>query len=206
MFTEHEIKSIVEIKEVHAATLVLKKEFCRKEAPYIEISDHDFFALIMMAPTVGIALADGKLTLFEELALNKKARKLSLGGYFMKKDPVVYAMKFLMNKYDEWSDKFYEVLKLAMHKSFDMTSMEIQEFDESREVSYEEYKFAILNSPYILIRFISSFFLESDEDIIRKRHNIGKNEYVRLIQIGEKLGLQKLRVYQMFVKTFEKVG
>ncbi len=204
MFTEHEIKTIVEIKEVHEATKVLKKEFCQKEAPYLEISDHDFFSLIMMAPTVGIALADGKLTLFEELALNKKARKLSLGAYFMKKDPVVYAMKFLMNKYDEWSDKFYDVLSLAMHKSFDMSAMEVQEFDESMEVSYEEYKFAILNSPYILIRFISSFFLESDEDIIRNRHHIGKNEYVRLILIGEKLGLKKLRVYQMFVKTFEK--
>ena len=124
----------------------------------------------------------------------------------MKKDPVVYAMKFLMKKYDEWSDKFYEVLKLAMHKSFDMSSMEVQDFDESKEVSYEDYKFAILDSPYILIRFISSFFLESDEDIIRKRRNIGKNEYVRLVQIGEKLGLQKLRVYQMFVKSFEKTA
>ena len=204
MFTEHEIHTIVEIPEVHEATHALKKEFCKKEAPYLEISDHDFFSLIMMAPTVGIALADGKLTLFEELALNKKARKLSMGGYFMKKDPVVYAMKFLMKKYDEWSDKFYEVLSLAMHTSFDMTGMEVQEFDESDEVSYEDYKFAILNSPYILIRFISSFFLESDEDIIRKRRNIGKHEYIRLVQIGEKLGLQKLSVYQLFVKSFEK--
>lgn len=206
MFTEHEIHTIVEIPEVMEATRELKKDFCKKEAPYLDISDHDFFSLVMMAPTVGIALADGKLTLFEELALNKKARKLSLGGYFMKKDPVVYAMKFLMKKYDEWSDRFYDVLSLAMHKSFDMGGMEVQEFDESKEVPYEDYKFAILNSPYILIRFISSFFLESDEDIIRKRHNIGKNEYERLIQIGQKLGLQKLMVFQMFVKSFEKSG
>ncbi len=204
MFTEHEIHSMVEIKEVHEATIALKKEFCKKEAPYLEISDHDFFSLIMMAPTVGIALADGKLTLFEELALNKKARKLSLGGYFMKKDPVVYAMKFLMKRYDEWSDKFYEVLKLSMHKAFDMDSIEVQNFDESKEVSYEDYKFTVLNSPYILIRFIASFFLEHDEDIIHSRRHIGKNEYLRMLQIGEKLNLHRLPVFQMFCKTFDQ--
>ena len=50
-------------------------DFLKTEAPYLEISDEDFFSLVVMAPTIGIAMADGKITLFEEMALNKKARK-----------------------------------------------------------------------------------------------------------------------------------
>ncbi|MEP0366208.1 MAG: hypothetical protein ABJN36_06405 [Cyclobacteriaceae bacterium] len=204
MFTEYEIDTMMEIPAIQKATFELKKDFIKNEAPYLEIEDNDFFSLIMMSPTVGMAMADGKITLFEELALNKKARKLSKGGYFMKKDPVVYAMKFLISKFDTYSDRFFNVLHVAMHESFDMGSIEKQEFDDSVDVSYEEYKKAVLNSPYILIRFIVSFFLENDEEIISSKRNIGRNEYLRMLKIGEKIGLNKVPVFQMFCKTFDQ--
>lgn len=204
MFTEYEIDTMIEIPAVLEATVALKKEFLRNEAPYLDITDHDFFSLIMMAPTVGIALADGTVSLFEELALNKKARKLSRGGYFMKKDPVVYAMKFLLKKYDIWAEKFFHVLNLAMHASFNMEEMEKADFNENEEVTYGEYKNTVLNTPYILIRFIASFFLENDENIISESRRIGRNEYLQMLKIGEQLGLNKLPVFQMFCKTFDQ--
>ncbi|MFT4834192.1 MAG: hypothetical protein ACI8WP_000951 [Flavobacteriaceae bacterium] len=204
MFTEYEIETMIELPEVLAATQALKKDFCRTEAPYLEISDHDFFSLIMMAPTLGIALADGSVSLFEEIALNKKARKLSKGGYFMKKDPVVYAMKFLLKKYDIWSDKFFNVLIIAMHASFNIGKLEKAVFDESREVEYGEYKKEVLNMPYILIRFIASFFLENDEEIISTNRYIDRNEYLQMLKIGEQLGLNKLPVFHMFMLTFDQ--
>ena len=70
MFTEYEIETMVEIPEILEAALELKKDFLKTEAPYLEINDHDFYSLIMMAPTIGIALADGTISLFEEIALN----------------------------------------------------------------------------------------------------------------------------------------
>ncbi|MFT6867370.1 MAG: hypothetical protein ACJA08_002212 [Cyclobacteriaceae bacterium] len=203
MFTEFEIDTMMELPEIQEATFALKKEFIKNEAPYLEIEDHDFFSLIMMTPTVGMAMADGNISLFEELALNKKARKLSKGGYFMKKDPVVYAMKFLIKKFDGYSDKFFAVLKLAMHKSFDMDKLETKDFDD-HEVTYEEYKQEVLNSPYILIRFIVSFFLENDEEIISHKRHIGRSEYLQMIKIGEKIGLNRVPVFQMFCKTFDQ--
>lgn len=203
MFTEYEIESMMEIPAIQEATFELKKDFIRAEAPYLEISDHDFFSLVMMAPTVGMAMADGNISLFEELALNKKARKLSKGGYFMKKDPVVYAMKFLIKKFDNYAEKFFNVLKIAMHSSFDMGSMEKKDFDD-KHVTYAEYKNEVLNSPYILIRFIVSFFLENDEEIISSKRNIGKSEYEKMLKIGEKIGLNRLPVFQMFCKTFDQ--
>lgn len=203
MFTEYEIETMVEIPEILEATLELKKEFLKTEAPYLEINDHDFFSLVMMAPTVGIALADGTISLFEEIALNKKARKLSKGGYFMKKDPVVYAMKFLIKNYYNWSDKYYHVLKVAMKNACDLTNVSQRKIDTSGDVDYNAYKKEVLNSPHILIRFIASFFLENDEDIINSNHKVGKEEYQRMMLIGEKLGLDELVVFQMFCQTFK---
>lgn len=200
MFTEYEIETMVEDQEILDATIELKKDFIRNEAPYLEISDHDFFSLIMMAPIVGIALANGSVSLFEELALNKKARKLSKGGYFMKKDPVVYAMKFLINKYDQWEEKFFDVLKLSMRNTFNRDAV-VHEFDPNAEVSSSAYKKEVLATPYILIRFISSFFLEQDEDVINNR-SIARVEYDCLLDIGKKLDLDQIPVFHMFCKTF----
>ena len=205
MFTEYEIDTMMEIREVQQATFELRKYFVKSEAPYLELSDHDFFSLVMMAPSVGIAKADGKVSLFEELALNKKARKLSKGGFFMKKDPVVYGMKFMIDKYEDWEDNFCEVLNKAMHMTFNMKELETKE-EIPDEVSYEDYKREVLKSPYILIRFISSFFLQHDEDIINRKRSIIQSEYRAVLKIGEKLGLNKLKVFQMFCKTFDVKG
>ncbi len=204
MFTEFEIETMMEIPEIREATFELKKEFIKSEAPYLEVSDHDFFSLVMMTPTLGIALADGNVSLFEELALNKKARKLSKGGYFMKKDPVVYAMKFLLKGYDKWSEKFLGVLRKAIEHSFHYEGIEKTEsFDDGVDVTYDEYKKEVLRTPYILIRFIASFFLESEEDIINDKRHVRKSEYKRILEIGEELGLSLIPVFQMFCKTFQ---
>ncbi len=203
MFTEYEIETMVENPVILEAAQTLKKDFLKTEAPYLEINDHDFFSLVMMAPTVGIALADGTISLFEEIALNKKARKLSKGGYFMKKDPVVYAMKFLIKNYFNWSDKFFGVLKVAINTACDLQNVTQRKIDTTGEVDYAAYKQEVLNAPYILIRFIASFFLENDEDIINKDHKIGKSEYQSMLLIGEKLDLDNLVVFQMFCQTFK---
>ena len=122
----------------------------------------------------------------------------------MKKDPVVYAMKFLLKKYDIWSDKFFHVLNVAMHTSFDMASMEKESFDHDKEVTTEDYRREVLDTPYILIRFIASFFLENDEEIISTNRHIGRNEYLQMLKIGEQIGIDKLPIFQMFCKTFDQ--
>lgn len=203
MFTEYELDTMIGFPEIKEASFALKKDFIKTEAPYLEISDHDFFSLVMMTPTLGIALADGKVSLFEELALNKKARKLSTGGYFMKKDPVVYAMKFLLKNYTTWSEKFLGVLKVAIESSLQHEGLEKAKFDPDEEVDYNTYKKEVLRTPFILIRFISSFFLENDEDIISNVRHCKKTEYHVMLDIGKELGLTQIRVFQMFCRTFQ---
>ena len=204
MFTEYEIETILEIPEINKGNLQLKKEFLKTEAHYLEISDHDFFSLVMMSPSLGIAIADGNVSLFEELQLNKKARKLSKGTYFMKKDPVVYAMKFLIKRYDKWSEKFTALLKKSIELSVALETIDIN--TDNIDISYESYKKEVLRTPYILIRFIAGFFLEQDEDIISDKRSIKKSEYQRLLIIGEQLGIKDFRIFKMFCKTFNIKG
>ncbi|MEO9802054.1 MAG: hypothetical protein ABJF04_02350 [Reichenbachiella sp.] len=200
MFTEFEIETLIENETVRTATFELKKEFIKNEAPYLEISDQDFFSLVVMMPTVGVALANGSVSLFEEMALNKKARKLSKGGYFMKKDPVVFGLKYLIKQYDNWESEFLRVIRLTMEETFDIGRLE-EDYDSSKEVSESEYREEVLKAPYIFIRFLSSFFLNEDEDIISPR-KISKVDYGRVESIGEKLGLHKIPLFHYFCRTF----
>lgn len=200
MFTEYEIETLIENEVIQKATFELKKEFIKNEAPYLEISDQDFFSLIVMAPTVGVALANGSVSLWEEMALNKKARKLSKGGYFMKKDPVVFGLKYLIKQYSNWEDEFMNIIRLTMEVSFDVASLEA-DYDSSKEVSQSEYRDEVLKAPYIFIRFLSSFFLDDDEDIISPR-KISKVDYGQVQAIGEKLGLHKIPLFHYFCSTF----
>ena len=121
----------------------------------------------------------------------------------MKKDPVVYAMKYLIKNYYNWQDRFLDVLKVTIQATVNMDNLNLKKFDASKEVKYAEYKKAVLAAPYLLIRFISSFFLENDEDIINSNHKMSKTEYQRLLLIGEKLELDKIPVFQMFCHTFK---
>ncbi len=200
MFTEYEIESLVENKEIIAATEELKKEFIKKEAPYLEITNEDFFSLVMMAPTVGVALADDSVSFFEEMALNKKARKLSKGGYFFQKDPVVFAMKYLLKSYNEWEDRFLHVVRIAMESTFDIKSME-KEYDPEADFTMSQYRMEILACPYIFVRFMASFFLEGDDDVFGPR-TMNQTDFDRMKSIGTKLGLDKIPVFNSFCKTF----
>lgn len=199
MFTEYEIETMTENETILKAVSELKVDFLKNEAPYLEISEHDFLSLVMMSPTVGIALANGSVSLWEELALNKKARKLSKGGYFMKKDPVVHGLKFFIKRYDDWEEKFFGLIKLIMKELVDMSSLKTP-FNKSEEVSYQKYKLEVLNTPYIFIRFLSSFFTEDDEDVISMRTMV-KVDYERMKEIGLKLELGDIPVFHMFCQT-----
>ena len=203
MFTEFEIATMVEEPAILEATKALKQEFVNKEAEFLDISDHDFLALAMMTPTVGIALANGSVSLFEELALNKKARKLSKGGYFLKRDPVVDGMKYLIKDFDIWRNKFLSLIKVTMENTFDVEQLIAQQGGD-RVLSEMEFKKSIMTTPYVAIRFIASFFMEDDEDIFSER-NISKVEYDAMVAIGKDLGMNRIPVFNKIYETTFKI-
>ncbi|RLD19356.1 MAG: hypothetical protein DRI71_11940 [Bacteroidetes bacterium] len=188
MFTENEIGALILDSKIKEATEKLREEFIEKEAPFLEISVHDFLSLIMITPSVGVALANNSVSLMEEMALNKKARKYSKGGYFLKQDPVVNAMKYLIKHYDVWSEIFYDHIKNLIGMMLNKDELMKSKVD-SEDVTDEQYCVELLKAPFILVRFISSFLSSSEDEDLSIERKIGKNEYDRTVEILEKVDL-----------------
>ena len=197
MFTENELDALLSFEEVKEKTQSLKESFIQEEVAYLEISDHDFLSLIVLSPSVGIALANGSVSLFEEISLNKKARKLSKGGYWMKKDPVVIAMSYLIKHYEVWSDRFFAHIRFIMSVTMDRTELLKSKVDQPG-VTDEEFCLEGLRAPFVFIRFLTSFFLDDeDEDIISHR-NISKIEHARVMEIAKKLEFDEIPLFRKF--------
>ncbi|HAA14201.1 MAG TPA: hypothetical protein DCE41_21905 [Cytophagales bacterium] len=197
MFTENEVALMVEDAEIQSVVERLKKEFMRQEAPYMEISNHDFLSLILLVPAIGVAYSNNNISLKEELNLNKKARKLSKGGYFIKKDPVVVVMQFLIKKFDTWEGKFLDVLKGVLFRLLDKQSL----MDTSRFGEDTPFPKQVLNAPYIFIRFLSCFFLTNEEEVIYP-HKALKVEHNKICDIGQRLDLGDVPIFQSFCQTY----
>lgn len=197
MFTENEVGALLKYPGIQDKIAELKLQFINEEAEYLEIEAHDFLSLILLTPSVGIALSNGSVSLFEEMALNKKARKLSKGGYWMKKDPVVFAMEHLIKGYDKWSPIFYESIKNLMHKTVDLDAQIDKNFDISVAKESEQCV-QVLKSPFIIVRFLTSFFMNDEEEDILSERKISKIEYERVDNIATQLGLKELPIYQIY--------
>lgn len=201
MFSENEIATMIDIPAIKEVTSQSKTEFIAKEVELLEISDHDFLSLIMMTPAIGVALANGSISLFEELALNKMARKMSKGGYFLKTDPVAHAMKFLIGNFDNWESQFIDVIKTCMKATFDINALADQ-VGSGADDPVKCFARDLMNVPYIFVRFLSTMILNDESDIVEQR-SISKVEFAKIIDLGDKLGLADIPVFQSFCKTFQ---
>ena len=202
MFTENEVVIMLENEEIQSTIKDLKDEFKSKEAQFLDISDHDFLSLILLTPSVGVALADDSVSLFEELALNKKARKLSKGGYFLKKDPVANAMQYLIKHYDDWNEKFVELLKKIMDIAVDIESVRAMS-DDGTEVTPNSFRKEVLKAPYGFVRFMASFFCKEDDDVLNvERRSINQTDYERMIEVGKQLGWDDIPLFKHFCATY----
>ena len=188
MFTENEIGALILDPQIKEATEKLREEFIEEEAPFLEISVHDFLALILLTPSVGIALANGSVSLMEEMALNKKARRYSKGGYFLKQDPVVNAMGYLIKHYDVWSEIFFAHIKKFIELMLNKDEL-MKSNIAVADITDEQYCVELLKAPFILVRFISSFLSNADDEDLSVERKIAKNEYDRVIEILEKVDL-----------------
>jgi len=191
MFTENEIGALILDPKIKEETEKLREEFIEQEAPFLEISVHDFLALILLTPSVGIALANNSVSLMEEMALNKKARRYSKGGYFLKQDPVVNAMGFLIKHYDVWSEIFFEHIKKLIEFMVDKDELMRSNIADPT-VTDEQYCVELLKAPFVLVRFISSFLSNAEDDDLSVERKIGKNEHDRIIEILEKVELLEI--------------
>lgn len=199
MITEYEIATIIENTNIKGEVSALKKRFLKAESPLYKMTDHDFLSLILLTPHVGLALANGSVSLFEELSLNKKARKFSKGGTFLRKDPVVHAMNLLINSFEKWEDEFLEALHSVMYQTFEKDHLLLKE--EVENLPSEAFDHLIMKTPYIFVKYLKAFFL-TEEDAITIERKINAVEYDKILFVGKKLELDEVAIFKLFCATF----
>jgi hypothetical protein len=105
-------------------------------------------------------------------------------------------MKFLIKKFDQWEDEFYAAIKMIFQVLFEKETI-----DKANDTSVS-YEIRVMRAPYILVRFISSLFLEREEDILNPG-KLRKIEWEKIKVIGEKTGLSELTLFNEFTEAFE---
>lgn len=199
--TGSELFTLVKDEEVMASIMDLKREFLRAEEAFMDLGDSDFISLVLMTPSIGVALANGSVSLFEELTLNKKARKLSRKSFFLNSDPITPAVHYLIENFADWEDKFYEIIKLTMHSSLKKNNVVLETL-KNPDALTGDIRRDILNTPYIFVKFLSFLFLEEDDDLLNDR-TINKIELDKIIAIGNKLEIDNVPIFQAFCYTFD---
>lgn len=201
MLTESELATLMEDQEVLDAVLHLKKDFTDAESKFTDLSDDDFISLVLLAPSVGVALANGSISLFEELSLNKKARSLSRKSYFLKRDPLAHALKYLIQNFEKWEERFYELICMTMFSTLRKNEVLWHAFRNPNSSTGDMGK-DILNAPYIFVKLITFLFLEEENDMINQR-SISKVEYDKILDIGKRLELSEVPAFLTFIEGFD---
>lgn len=200
MFTENQVTALLDFEEVENKVEKLKLDFKENEVPLLDISNHDFLSLALLTPTVELALANGHISLMEEMALNQKARRFSQGGYFLQKDPVVYTLKFLINSFDAWRDKFYSLLADIIALTVHLDELKVMK-GHSERVSDFEFEKNLFHAPYIFAQYMSTFFINDvDQTTVQKK--ISQIEYEKILEVGNKLRIDQYLVFKGFCQTF----
>ncbi|WP_291723977.1 hypothetical protein [Bernardetia sp.] len=201
MLNESELSILLQNKSVREPLDTLRSSFFSTYTEIRPLDEKDFFALTLLAPSIAIALANGSISLFEELSLTKKARMLSRQeNAFRTNDPLLAALKQLIKDFGRWENGFYEAIKTAMYSSLQQNELLWQHLHEEKSVS-QNWKNDALNAPYVLVKFLVLLFLE--EEKITTTPLLSQVEYKKLLEIGEKLELTKFPIFKSFCSVFD---
>ena len=202
MLTENEIATIINDEEIHQEVKRLKKEFKANEAPNLVLRDPDFLSLVFLIPTVGIAMANGSISFREEMELNKKARKGSKGGFFMKVDPVVHAMKFLIKNHENYEEEFYKLIVVILNKFVNYKEI-LSQKGPIDSVSDQDFKVLIMKAPFLFVRMMRAFFLASADADVTMGRRFNEMEYKKLHDIGTRLEIHDTIIFKKFLTMID---
>ncbi|MBB6461560.1 hypothetical protein [Flammeovirga kamogawensis] len=200
MITGSELITLVRDNDFFNEMTKLKKDFLKIDPNFMDLSDDDFISIILISPSIGITLANGSVSHYEEITLRRKARKLSRRSFFQKNDPLAPALKYLSYNFTEWEHRFYELIKITMHSSLKANNV-ILETLKNPESLTGDLKRDILNAPFIFVKFISFLFMEEDDDLLNER-SITEVELDKIKEIGSVLEIDNVPVFQVFCNSF----
>jgi len=198
MLTENEVAQLLEVPQVNEVVRELHQTFITTELSLQDISLHDFFSGLLLAPSVALAQVDGTTSLFEELSLNKKARRFSKGGFLLQHDPVVKMIIHLQSCFASWEQQFLTTLTRVVQ----VVVPELKGYQPTNDNGSKTSSNAILQASYILVKLLETFFLPEGEELCNKRR-VSNIEYQKISSIADCLQLSSIGSFQHFIQTFE---
>jgi hypothetical protein len=107
-------------------------------------------------------------------------------------------MSHLIKRYDEWADIFYEQIKKFIEIFIDKDSL--SQSSTPNKDSAEKLGIEALKAPFFLIRIITSFLSNAEDEDLAAERKVLKVEYERIIEILEKIDLIELTIVQSHLK------
>ncbi|MBD0404626.1 hypothetical protein [Flammeovirga sp. EKP202] len=200
MITGSELITLVRDADFFNEMQALKKDFLKVDPAFMDLSDDDFISIILITPSIGIALANGSVSHYEEITLRRKARKLSRRSFFQKNDPLAPALKYLSYNFSEWENRFYKLIKITMHSSLKENNVVLETLKNPSSLT-GDLKRDILNAPFIFVKFISFLFMEEDDDLLNERA-ITEVELEKIKEIGTALEIDNVPIFNAFCESF----
>jgi hypothetical protein len=194
-FHETEIAALLASRPVAAQVRQYKARWSLEH-----LSDSDFFAIVLLSPAVGLALANDNISLYEEMSLGKKARYFSKGGFFLRKGPVVEGLDRLIREFEALGPDCYALLALViadMLAQYPAQSLPLADL----ELDLPDYRSILLSAPYFLTKLLAVIFLTEDEALLQPR-SISRADYDELEHIGQQLGLAGTEAFRAFCQTY----
>ncbi len=198
MLTQEEIIEITDNSVIKKEISSLQKDFNHIDKHFAEIAEKDFAAFILITPSVSIALANREITFFEEMMLNKKARQLSQDAYFIRRDPVVYALQFLVVHLKEWEDRFLEIIRQIIEHLLEKNQISRELMSMQKHLDNESL---LAFTPPLFAKLLSFLFLDKEEPLFTLR-KVSVFEYKKILEISKKLKINEFTVFQRFYETF----
>jgi hypothetical protein len=194
-FHETEISALLASRQVAAQV-----RQCKAQWGMEHLSDPDFFAIVLLAPAVGLALANDNISLYEEMSLGKKARYFSKGSFFLRKGPVVEGLDRLIREFDALGPGCYALLALVisdMLAQYPAQSLPLADL----ELDLPDHRSILLSAPYFLTKLLAVVFLTEEEALLQPR-SISRADFDRLEHIGSEFGLAGTEVFRAFCQTY----
>lgn len=198
MLTKEEIIELTDKPLIKKQIENLQKDFSQIDRRFAEIETDDFAAFILITPSVSIALANREITFFEEMMLNKKARQLSQDAYFIQRDPVVHALQSLVVHFEEWENRFLEVIRLMIEHLLEKNQLSKELMSMQQHLDRESL---LALTPPLFTKLLAFLFLDKEEPFFAPR-KVSAYDYKKILEISKKLKINEFAIFQRFYETF----
>ncbi len=200
MLNETEILLLKHDELVQTKLEQLRQEFISIN-PDLKLSLDDILALVLIAPAVGVALANENMSIFEELSLENKLKQFTRRRDLTAKDDVLKAYQTVLGDFYTWENKLYHVLRYVVNFSLDKQK-EVKELLFNEDLSNTEWGIAAMNAPYYLIKILNLIFLADDKNMTSEKR-ILPIELKKIYAIGEVIDLANMPIFIKFCSTFK---